>query len=372
VFPTNPAPTRPRVKQAAPVLAVIGIVVLIAILGLQRSAGAQNSARTSVNADVVAQTAEIADSLDIDVIGNPRLYGAIAQVEKWALEAEAEVERRQAIVTLAENAAVRMSWELQGDELELKLADSAARSDRLSAQMVELRDQRAVIEDKVALQTEALAAAEARREFEIEQLGHDLDALIQIWSDRQRILSDLAIHLSPPSDQIATSGRQFDGAVRARPESDEALADRVLGQMAAAQQADLEAAASRQWVAEPVTANEPTSEAFGLSGSSIPTDTATLRWPAIGAVNSGFGMRVHPIYRRNIMHTGVDIDAPWGDAVLAVRDGTVTEAQWKGGYGKAVSLDWSERPEPRPTLTCTSRSASMTRPSIRSSTFRRR
>jgi len=296
-----------------------------------------------MTANVAAQTAEIAESLGFDVIGNPRLYGAIAQVEKWALEAEAEVERRQAVVTLAENAAVRLSWELQSGEIELLHAAAAAGSDHLSARVVEMRDQRPLIEDEVDRRSEALAAAELRREYEIEQLGHDLDALIKIWSERQRILSDLAIQLGPPSDQIATSGRLFDGAVSASPQTDQALADRVLAQMAAAQEIDLEVAASRQWFIEPETAARDqfstTSDSLAAAGGIPQIELPTMRWPAIGAVNSGFGMRIHPIYRSNMMHTGIDIDAPWGDPILAVQAGTVTEAQWKGGYGKAVVVD---------------------------------
>lgn len=338
---TSPSVRRSRPNRAAAAAALLCVLILTAVLGLQRSAVAQDEVGPTMMAEVVAQTAEIAASLDIDVVGNPRLYGAIAQVEKWSLEAEAEVERRQAVVELAENLADRLRLQLDTDEVELAFIAGAAQSEQLTAAVVEMRDQRPLIEDKIERQSEALAAAEARHADEVEQLGHDLDELIEIWSARQRILSDLTIQLSRPGGQTAIGGRQFDGALTATPLSDEALADRVLAQMAAAQQVDA-AATYDLWLTDDEPAdNDEFVVVSDYLGSAVASEVEmpVLRWPAIGAVNSGFGMRVHPIYRRSIMHTGIDIDAPWGDPVLSVGDGIVTEAHWKGGYGNAVVVD---------------------------------
>lgn len=64
-----------------------------------------------------------------------------------------------------------------------------------------------------------------------------------------------------------------------------------------------------------------------------------FRWPARGAFTSGFGMRVHPIFRVRRMHSGVDIAAPRGAPVAAAGDGTVLYTGWFGGYGKIVIID---------------------------------
>ena len=300
------------------------VLVLTAVLGLQHSAIAQDRVpQSGRSGDVVTQTADVAASLGIDVIGNPRLYGAIAQMEQWSISAEAAVERQQSIVTLADGVAVRVRQQLQNDQAELNMVASGVRSDRLTAAIVEMRDHRAVLDERVERQTNALATADKVRARETEQLETDLDQLIEIWNERQRILSDL-------TDQLA---REDDRTGSQRQLSDEALAGRVLRQIAATEQihaAAEERAALRVEGATVVGASLDTTEAAG---------PAEMRWPAIGAVNSGFGMRVHPIYRRNIMHTGIDIDAPWGDPVLAVSDGVVTEAHWKGGYGNAVVVD---------------------------------
>ncbi len=65
-------------------------------------------------------------------------------------------------------------------------------------------------------------------------------------------------------------------------------------------------------------------------------------WPARGSFTSGFGVRVHPIFRIRRMHSGVDIAAPRGARVAAAWDGTVLYAGWFGGYGKIVIIDHGE------------------------------
>lgn len=62
-------------------------------------------------------------------------------------------------------------------------------------------------------------------------------------------------------------------------------------------------------------------------------------WPVSGWTTSGFGMRRHPIRGRHRFHEGLDIAAPWGTSVLAVANGVVKYAAYKGGYGKTIVID---------------------------------
>ncbi|MBS3908760.1 MAG: peptidoglycan DD-metalloendopeptidase family protein [Actinobacteria bacterium] len=59
-------------------------------------------------------------------------------------------------------------------------------------------------------------------------------------------------------------------------------------------------------------------------------------WPTDGEVTSSFGMRKHPILGVTRMHTGIDIGAPSGQAVITVDDGVVIQAGWLKGYGQTV------------------------------------
>lgn len=55
---------------------------------------------------------------------------------------------------------------------------------------------------------------------------------------------------------------------------------------------------------------------------------------------SGFGMRVHPIYKVRKLHTGCDFSAPRGTPIYATGDGEVKLVRSDyGGYGKQVEID---------------------------------
>src|SRR5690606_38328010 len=53
------------------------------------------------------------------------------------------------------------------------------------------------------------------------------------------------------------------------------------------------------------------------------------------ALASGFGMRIHPVYKVRKLHTGIDFAAPIGTPIYATADGTVAEVSVRfSGYGK--------------------------------------
>jgi murein DD-endopeptidase MepM/ murein hydrolase activator NlpD len=58
------------------------------------------------------------------------------------------------------------------------------------------------------------------------------------------------------------------------------------------------------------------------------------------ALASGFGLRVHPIYKVKKMHSGIDFAATIGTPIYATADGKVLEVSVKfSGYGKMVEID---------------------------------
>lgn len=60
--------------------------------------------------------------------------------------------------------------------------------------------------------------------------------------------------------------------------------------------------------------------------------------PLEGTITSKFGMRMHPVYQKEIFHYGIDIDSPKGADIVAVMDGEVVEAENDKTYGKFVKL----------------------------------
>jgi hypothetical protein len=58
------------------------------------------------------------------------------------------------------------------------------------------------------------------------------------------------------------------------------------------------------------------------------------------ALASGFGMRIHPVYKVRKMHTGVDFAAPIGTPIYATADGIVDRLEVSfSGYGKQLEID---------------------------------
>ena len=55
---------------------------------------------------------------------------------------------------------------------------------------------------------------------------------------------------------------------------------------------------------------------------------------------SGYGYRIHPIYKTRKMHYGMDFTAPRGTPIYAASDGKVTRADSRStGYGKHIRID---------------------------------
>lgn len=54
---------------------------------------------------------------------------------------------------------------------------------------------------------------------------------------------------------------------------------------------------------------------------------------------SGFGIRIHPVYKIRKMHSGIDFTAPSGTPIYATGDGRVEAAGFDGGYGHRVIIN---------------------------------
>jgi hypothetical protein len=53
---------------------------------------------------------------------------------------------------------------------------------------------------------------------------------------------------------------------------------------------------------------------------------------------SGFGYRIHPVYKIKKFHAGLDFPARVGTAIQATGDGVVSEAGWHHGYGNCIKI----------------------------------
>ena len=61
---------------------------------------------------------------------------------------------------------------------------------------------------------------------------------------------------------------------------------------------------------------------------------------SIARLASGYGYRIHPIYKTSMMHEGIDFTAPIGTEIYATGNGTVAKVEYNGrGYGNNVIIN---------------------------------
>jgi murein DD-endopeptidase MepM/ murein hydrolase activator NlpD len=83
---------------------------------------------------------------------------------------------------------------------------------------------------------------------------------------------------------------------------------------------------------------------LGLTRDVTPADWVQANsvpslWPVEGSVTGSFGERIDPFNGEGAFHSGIDISAAYGQAVIAPADGDVQVAAFMGGYGRAIVLN---------------------------------
>ncbi|MDP3487246.1 MAG: M23 family metallopeptidase, partial [Bacillota bacterium] len=77
--------------------------------------------------------------------------------------------------------------------------------------------------------------------------------------------------------------------------------------------------------------------------NSAGTGTGTYTWPTPGftKITSAFGWRIHPIFKTQEFHSGIDIGGAGivNKNIVASDSGTIILADFLGGYGKTVIID---------------------------------
>ncbi|MBD3367010.1 MAG: peptidoglycan DD-metalloendopeptidase family protein [Candidatus Eisenbacteria bacterium] len=80
-------------------------------------------------------------------------------------------------------------------------------------------------------------------------------------------------------------------------------------------------------------------ERLFVPGTQALTELFRFGWPVHGRISGRYGHRIHPVYHRRMMHTGLDIAAGYGSPIRAALTGRVVFVGWKGGYGRTVIVE---------------------------------
>lgn len=81
---------------------------------------------------------------------------------------------------------------------------------------------------------------------------------------------------------------------------------------------------------------------IAASQAGQPVDKAqegSIWQPVLGRITSGYGPRIHPIYKYKSFHTGVDMTGDQGQPIRAGRAGTVVDVIYLGAYGLTTVID---------------------------------
>ena len=88
---------------------------------------------------------------------------------------------------------------------------------------------------------------------------------------------------------------------------------------------------------------KPSPSTGGTGGSALdPTVYQGITWVkpcSYTKVSSAFGWRIHPVYGDRRFHYGIDLSASSGTPIYAVRDGTVSQANYSSSGGYQVYID---------------------------------
>ncbi len=151
-------------------------------------------------------------------------------------------------------------------------------------------------------------AAAAQQQVALSALAQQRQNLLAVAQSEKQ---DVAVQVGQLEDTSAQAEADLEALVRAKQEEE-----------------DARRAAERR--------------AAQLAGVSLPPEPGApgqLLWPVSGPITSPFGMRMHPVYGRPILHAGIDIAANTGTTIAAAADGRVIVAGTQGDCGKMVAID---------------------------------
>ena len=166
-------------------------------------------------------------------------------------------------------------------------------------------------------------------------------------AELQKQQEELQAEIDEATDLILTLQADIDSnqeevdAIRAEEEE----ADRQLSELVAELERQRQEEERRRREAEAAAAAAAAAAApqpaAGSSSAGSVTGTGVFGWPVPSCtyITSRFGLRVHPITGEQKNHSGIDIGAGYGAAIVAADGGTVSFAGVKGGYGNCVMIN---------------------------------
>lgn len=269
------------------------------------------------------------------------------------------------------------------EEAELKILDG--RLDRLSARIDEVKDRLTLTQQRLAMLDEQLKEIEARYEERralftnravatykagptayldgilssesfsdlIDRYAYyesALDADVTLLNEIETLQGEVEMRSEVVNErqlEIAADKRRLEtdetalAQVRARQADSVAVLEETLA-LRRSLLATIESQRRKYEAAQAALerqSDQLTSILAAQASGGLPVGGGQLQWPTAGPLTSGFGYRTHPIFGDTRFHSGIDIGAAYGAAVIAADRGEVIFTGVLGGYGNAIVID---------------------------------
>lgn len=185
---------------------------------------------------------------------------------------------------------------------------------------------------------EEIAAADQRRLEEIQQAADNISSIQSQMQQELQDLTETQKQLTESESLLAEKRTESDDLLRSLAAQQEQF-ELLLDESEAKQDALMWEIAQKEKELAGAQYEEKLAK-LALQGQNPPS-SATWITPVSGyTISSAFGMRVHPVYKYQLMHNGIDMACPQGTPIYATRAGKVTTASYQaGGAGYYVSIN---------------------------------
>ena len=287
------------------------------------------------------------------------LEDRLAEIRSQIASAQAEQASAMEIITRVKNLLVGIQAELDAANAELARIrnEQAILADKIAKNQAELEEAIAALHRR-----QAILARRVRAIYMYGQLNY-LEVIMgsKSFSDfanrlellKRIIRADFNLILEIRQRQAEIEAKRAELEAQKKEvdalEAEAAKTQQAIDEKRAEQQAVLDEASQQKEAAEQMERDLQADSqdiqrriqqrAAGGGGVQI-VGTGQLSWPVSGGViTSPQGWRVHPIFGTSIYHAGMDIGVDEGTPVHAADDGVVVDADWLGGYGNCVIID---------------------------------
>lgn len=257
------------------------------------------------------------------------------------LQQDESVARQELTVLELQNRKIQENI----DVLDASMKDEQIKIDELSGQMKDrlldmykygesgtmrtLFASRSVFE---AVETAHLLKLVTRRD---EAILSQLQARVQNLDMSRRTMDDQQTRLKEKTQAVKSQRDKYTKSIK----ETNSFISSIQKKKALAEKAALEAEQAQKAAGSMIANLQRQREAQKRSNLQGIGKGSKFDWPVRGVIASPFGNRNHPILKRKILHSGIDIAAPNATPVKAPAAGEVIYDGWLRGYGRVVVLD---------------------------------